>query len=224
MTEPTFLSATRVAYDVIAEDYAAKFGAVMADVPFERAMLSVFAELVDRRLPVADVGCGPGQVTAHLNALGLNAFGVDLSPVMLAAARRAHPALRFEEGSMTALDVADATLAGIVAFYSTIHIPTERLGDVFGEFLRALAPGGLVLLAFQQGNERGHRSQAFGHSIALDYYLREPDAVAALLAEAGFEPCARLIREPSPPDETVPRALLLARKPDRPLSVRYSTR
>jgi hypothetical protein len=30
---------------------------------------------------VADVGCGPGHVTAHLRGLGVDAFGIDLSPV-----------------------------------------------------------------------------------------------------------------------------------------------
>lgn len=212
MTEPTFLQATRVAYDVIAEDYAKRFQANLPDIPFERAMLSLFAELVDAGLPVADVGCGPGQVTAHLNTLGLNAFGVDLSPAMLAAARRTYPALRFDEGSMTALEIADESLAGIVAFYSTIHIPTERLGDVFAEFFRVLAPGGFVLLAFQTGDEHRHRAEAFGHAISLDYYLREPSAVAALLAEAGLDPRAQLTRQPDPPDETVPRAYILARR------------
>jgi trans-aconitate methyltransferase len=38
--------------------------------------------------PVADVGCGPGNVTAHLHTLGLTAFGVDLSPEMVGLARR----------------------------------------------------------------------------------------------------------------------------------------
>nr|WP_019854343.1 methyltransferase domain-containing protein [Actinopolyspora mortivallis] len=33
---------------------------------------------------MADVGCGPGRVTAHLGALGLSVFGMDLSPEMVA--------------------------------------------------------------------------------------------------------------------------------------------
>jgi SAM-dependent methyltransferase len=208
----TFLDQTRVAYDVIADDYGQKFHDVLATVPFERAMLGLFAELVGEGL-VADVGCGPGHVTQHLNELGLNAFGVDLSPAMLAFARRAYPRLRFDEGSMTSLDLPDGSLAGVVAFYSTIHIPTEQLGAVFAGFHRALAPGGHVLLAFQRGNEHRRRSEAFGHEISLDYYLREPESVAELLTQAGFEMLAQLVREPSPPDETVQRAFLMARKP-----------
>jgi len=32
---------------------------------------------------VADVGCGPGHVTAHLHDSGLDAFGIALSPLMI---------------------------------------------------------------------------------------------------------------------------------------------
>ncbi|MGW6474472.1 class I SAM-dependent methyltransferase [Streptomyces nigra] len=53
----------------------------------------------------ADLGSGPGAVTAHLHRLGLTVFGVDLSPGMVALARRAHPALRFHVGSMKDVDL-----------------------------------------------------------------------------------------------------------------------
>ncbi len=54
----------------------------------------------------ADIGCGAGQVTAHLHKLGVDA----LSPGMIATARRDHPGLRFEVGSMTELDLPAAEL------------------------------------------------------------------------------------------------------------------
>lgn len=62
--------------------------------------------------PVADVGCGPGYVTGHLHELGVDAFGIDLSPEMVAIARRDHPDLRLEVGTMTDLDLADESVAG----------------------------------------------------------------------------------------------------------------
>jgi ubiquinone/menaquinone biosynthesis C-methylase UbiE len=62
---------------------------------------------------VADVGCGPGRITAHLRQLGVDALGIDLSPAMIEVARRDHPGLRFEVGSMTDLALADASLAGL---------------------------------------------------------------------------------------------------------------
>ncbi|MFD1939185.1 class I SAM-dependent DNA methyltransferase [Nonomuraea mangrovi] len=171
------------------------------------------AELVQGTGPVADLGCGHGHVTARLHALGLSVLGVDLSPRMVVLARRAHPGLRFDQGSMTALDLPEAALGGIVALHSIIHIPQERLPEVFAEFSRVLAPGGHVLLSFQVGDERVRRTEAFGHAISLDHYLRSPDRVAEFLGGAGFVEVARLVRERDEKNERIQPAYLVARKP-----------
>jgi SAM-dependent methyltransferase len=217
MTESTYLHATRMAYDTVADDYAELLRDELDTKPLDRAMLAAFAEYV--RAPdageVADLGCGPGRITAHLRSLGVNAFGVDLSPKMIAVARRSHPDLRFEEGSMTALDLADESVGGVVAWYSTVHTPPELLPTVFAEIHRVLAPGGHLLIAFKVGDERRHLSQGYGHKLSLDVYWMRPDHIAGLLAEAGLLLDARLIREPDESER--PRsgrqAFFLARKP-----------
>jgi len=213
MTEPTYLTETRRSYDAMATGYTEALDPNLADIPFERAMLAVFADLVrtSGAGPVADLGCGPGYLTAHLNGLGVDAFGIDLSPQMIALARHRHPDLHFTVGSMTALDLPDHGLGGVLASYSTIHLPDQQLPVVFAEFARVLAPGGWLLLAFLAGDEQVHRSEAFGQPITLDYHLRRPGPVADLLTPAGFTVMARLERQPFP-GETIPRAYLLAHK------------
>ncbi|MFI7640865.1 class I SAM-dependent DNA methyltransferase [Nonomuraea sp. NPDC049400] len=214
MTEPDFLRATRASYDAIATDYAELFREELAGKPLDRAMFAAFAELVRGSGPVADVGSGPGLVTAHLHGLGLDVFGVDLSPEMVALARRTHPGLRFEEGSMLDLDLPDGALGGLVANYSIIHIPLELLPDVFAEFHRVLAPGAYALVVFQVGDESGRRTEAFGHEISLDFHRRRPDQIAELMTKAGLVMHATLVREPGAgTSEPTQQALLLARKP-----------
>ena len=136
------LDATRRSYDAVASTYAALFGAELAGKPLDRALLAAFAETVSG--PVADLGCGPGHVTAHLHGLGCAAFGVDLAPEMVAVARRAYPAVSFTVGDMTRLDITSGSLGGIVAFYSVIHLPPDLLPVALAEFARVLAPGGQV--------------------------------------------------------------------------------
>lgn len=223
MTEPEFLRATRAAYDAVAEGYAIRFAAELAAKPLDRAMLAGFAELVRSagNRPVADIGCGTGRVTAHLAALGLAVSGIDLSPGMIEVARQSHPGLRFDVGSMLALDLPDGALGGVLAWYSTIHLPDERLPDAFAEFHRVLAPSGYLLLAFQAGQGTLHRTEALGHVISLDFRRREPDQVAGLLGQAGFMVRARLLREPDDEGEFTEQtrqAFVLAGKPRQPSS------
>jgi SAM-dependent methyltransferase len=206
----TSLEAVRTAYDTVAADYHALVHPMLTGKPFDRAMIAVFAELVTG--PVLDIGCGPGYKTAHLRDLGLDAFGIDLSPEMIAVARREYPGLRYEVGSMLELDVADASVGGVMASYSIIHLPPEKLPVALAEFHRVLAPGGHVLVAFQVGDEVRHLTEGYGHQISLDAHRLPPDRIAAEMEQAGLAMVSRLVREPEEGEKT-PQAVLIARKP-----------
>ncbi|MGH3804460.1 MAG: class I SAM-dependent methyltransferase, partial [Pseudonocardiaceae bacterium] len=107
------------------------------------------------------------------------------------------------------LGLADSSVGGIVAWYSIIHTPPERLPEVFAEFRRVLSPGGQLLIAFQVGDERVRLEHAYGHEISLDVYRLAPDRIVELLRDAGFALHARLVREPQEP-EKLPQAYLMA--------------
>ncbi|MFF0010791.1 class I SAM-dependent methyltransferase [Streptomyces sp. NPDC005374] len=211
MTTADFVTATRTFYDAIAEDYAELFPDEIAGKPLDRAVFAGFAELVGEGGAVADLGCGPGRVTAHLASLGLSVFGLDLSESMLAIARRENPGLRFERGSMLELDLADGSLAGAVSWYSSIHTPVDELPRLFAEFHRVLAPGGHLLIAFQVGDEHRHHDRPWGHPVALTFLRRRPEWIAELLAAAGFAPVVHTVREPHP-NETTQQAALIVRR------------
>ncbi|MEU0235100.1 MULTISPECIES: methyltransferase domain-containing protein [unclassified Streptomyces] len=215
MTEAAHVTATRRAYDTVAADYERLLAGQLDAVPLDRAVIAGFAEEVERSggpRTIGDLGCGTGRVTSHLRSIGAEAFGVDLSPGMVAVARETYPGLRFEVGSMTELDLPDASLGGILSWYSTVHMPEEELALSCAEFHRVLAPGGRLLIAFKAGDERVRLRRAYGHEVALDVYRRSPDRVAELLAAAGLVESARLVREPDPQEKT-PQGFLLARKP-----------
>ncbi|WP_238012443.1 class I SAM-dependent methyltransferase [Dactylosporangium sp. AC04546] len=207
--QAAYLATTSESWTAVAEAYAEESRSALDFKPFGRAMLGVFAELVDGL--VADLGCGPGNTTEHLHRLGLEVFGVDLAPGMVAVARRAYPHLSFEVGTMTALDLPPGELGGILAWYSIVNTPLGDLPRVFAEFHRVLAPGGHVLLGFQVRSESRHVTHGFGSEISLDFHRHPPEAVTGLLGDAGFAVLAQLLREPDDQEHSR-QAHILARK------------
>ena len=210
MTE-SWLSGTRASYDADAAGYAAVVDGLLDANPYLRASLALFADLV-RDVgggPVADVGCGPGHVTRHLHHLGVDAFGIDLSPEMISIARRDHPGLRFEVGTMTDLDLADGSVAGVLAFWSVIHVPDDAVPGVFTQFGRVLRPGCPLLVGFHVGDETHHTAEGHsGRPIDVESHRRRPDQVSRWLRGAGFTIEAELVMRP---DDDVPGAIVVAR-------------
>lgn len=201
-----FLARTRTSYDAMAVDYVAHFGDDLDAYPIDRALLAVFAELV--RGPVVEVGCGTGRVTGHLHSLGVEVRGIDLSPGMLELARAQHPEVLFEEGSLLELDLHD--LAGVVAFYSIIHVPPAHLPLAIEGLARSLRPGGWALLAFQTDSQLTHYDEAWGHAVDLDFHRHAVEDVCALLEQAGLGVMTRVVREPEPGREQTRQGYVLA--------------
>jgi SAM-dependent methyltransferase len=211
--DSTIDDSVRTAYDTVAADYSELLKTALEGKPFDRAMLVAFADLIKTGSLglVADIGCGPGHVTAFLHEQGLNVFGVDVSSQMVAIANKDYPALRFQVGSIRALALENGALRGISAWYSIIHTPPAQLPATFEELSRVLVAGGYLALAFQVGNERVHLEQAYGHSVALDAYRMDPNETTDLMASAGLIVKACLVRHPDA-SEKVSQAYLLAQK------------
>lgn len=202
------MDTVREAYDEMAGEYAEFARGLLESNPFERAPLDLFAESVGDG-PVADLGCGEGRITAYLAGAGLDVSGTDLSPRMIELARGAHPGLRFEVGSLERTGLPSATLAGVVAWYSLIHLPPERIPGALAEFARVLRGGGYALLGFQAADADGD-PVAFDHAV-VEAYRWWPERLGEPARAAGFEVVLRMVRAPRP-GERFDQACLLLRK------------
>jgi len=212
MAQPADLEVVRSSYDRVADNYVAMGVGELAPTPWLRAALAAFAEDVNGLGPVLDVGCGPGTVTAHLAGLGVEVCGVDLSPRMIAHARRLHPGLRFSVASATDLRLADASLGGVLGWWSLFNLPRDVLPGVLVSFARALVPGGQVLVGTHVGNGDVVRAEAYGGvPVTWTTHLWQPEQLAALFAEAGLEPVAELRLSADPSGRA--QVLLAARRP-----------
>ncbi|MEU7529087.1 class I SAM-dependent methyltransferase [Saccharothrix sp. NPDC042600] len=207
-----WLADTAASYDTVAGSYAEFVRDALEREQYLRAALTVFADAVRGAGggPVADVGCGPGQVTARLRGLGVDAFGIDLSPGMVELARREHPGVRFEVGSMTALELPAESVVGVLAWWSLIHVPDEEVPVALGEFRRVVRPGGVVQLGFHVGDVSRLKTEGYGgHPMKVHVHRRQPEKVAGWLREAGFTLDAQWLMQP---DAEVPQAILFARR------------
>ncbi|MBM0231335.1 class I SAM-dependent methyltransferase [Micromonospora sp. STR1_7] len=177
----------RQAYSSVAELYIELFGTseqVHAD-----DLAFIRRHLAGGSGPVLDLGCGPGHITGYLRSLGVDATGIDMVPEFVAYARKAHPNGRYQLGSMDNLDVVDHSVAGILAWYSLIHLPPQDLDGVLARFRRAVVPSGTVVIGFFYGDE----VSAFDHKVVTAY--RWPvDEFSARLTRAGFTEVERLQR------------------------------
>ncbi|MGA8743795.1 MAG: methyltransferase domain-containing protein [Terracidiphilus sp.] len=201
-------------YDRIADDYAHKLFDELDHKPFDCELLKRFAASVKDCGAVCDIGCGPGQVARFLRDAGGEVFGLDLSPRMIAQARRLNPEIEFREGNMLALDLEDASLAGITAFYAIVNVPADSLPLAFSEMYRVLHPGGLLLLSFHIGDDVIRPEELWGNRITMKFYTLQPQRIERLLANAGFTIEDIVERDPYAPEIEYQsrRAYIFARK------------
>lgn len=166
------------AYGVMAEQYIELISSTQVH-PDDLALIA--RHLSIRPGAVLDVGCGPGHLSAHLRSLGVEAIGVDLVPELIDHARVAYPDGRYQLGSMRQLPVSDQSVAGMLAWYSLIHLPPDDLDGVLAELRRAMAPAGTLVAGFFDGDE----VVAFEHKVVTAYYW-PVDVFAERLRQAGF--------------------------------------
>ena len=90
-----------------------------------------------------DVGCGTGNYTCALAALGGNWHGVDVSSEMLEQAKEKSQSVVWQQGSADALPYPDRSFAGVICSLAIHHFP--NLQTSFSEVFRVLDAGSFVL-------------------------------------------------------------------------------
>ncbi len=214
---PDFIRLTREGYDAVAREYAVHYLEELDHKPLDRALLDCLVVDVGSLGPICDLGCGPGEVARYLRSRGADVVGIDLSPTMVAEARRLTPEIPFAVGNLLALDVPDESYGGIAAFYSLIHVPRDRVVDALVECRRVLRPGGLLLLGCHLGAEVVHLDEWWGRSVTLDFAFYTARDLGGRVQSAGLQLVQSLTRPPYPEVEyQSERLYVLARRPAEP--------
>ncbi len=149
---------------------------------------------------VLDVACGSGVVArAIARSVGPAGYvaGLDVSPAMLAAARKAAAeeglTIEWQEGNAGALPFASGTFNLVFCQQGLQFFPDQA--RAVSEMLRVLVPGGRVAITTWRGLDRHPFHAAFDRAvrrrlnssaIQAAFSLGDPIAVAMLLQDAGF--------------------------------------
>ncbi|WP_143738958.1 class I SAM-dependent DNA methyltransferase [Microbacterium sp. Yaish 1] len=178
----------RAAYDTVAAAYAALLPDASFEAPADLAVLERFLAQLPHAARVLDAGCGSGRMLREMRDRrpDLRLVGVDLSPRMIEEARADCSFADLYLADLAELPLADGSVAGVLAWYSVIHANADELAAIADETARVTTAGGLVLLGFQSGRGTRRIERAYGHDVALDAVLHDPQDVAAELVAHGF--------------------------------------
>jgi SAM-dependent methyltransferase len=137
--------------------------------------------------------------------------GLDLSSEMAGLAR--HRLAAALVGDMRSLPIANATLGGLVAFYSLIHVRRAELGRVLAEFFRVLRPGGRVLFSAHEGRGEIELDEFIGEPVRVAATFFELDELVAASRAAGLEITFAERRSPYPSESETVRLYVEAARP-----------
>jgi ubiquinone/menaquinone biosynthesis C-methylase UbiE len=190
-------------FDTTAERYDRRYDESNAAGRLLRRRLEVAAELLGEPAgEVLDVGMGTGRLCAELDRRGWQVSGVDLSPAMVAAARRRLPELtdRLVEGPIERLPFADESFDAVTAT-GVLEYATHDLAAAVAELARVLRLQSVAVLSFprQQSPALLWRSKVlyptvraikrivpFGRPAPLDLPPRSEQEFLAAVDEAGL--------------------------------------
>jgi len=150
-----YLAAIRRDYGRVAEDYERRWRAF--NCAARGWVLARWPEGLAAGARVLDLGCGTGAFLAAVAARdpALELVGLDLTPALLAEARRRVPAARLIEGDAEAPPFTDGAF-DVVCSLNLLHHLHDRNGHA-AELARLCRPGGTIFL----------RTFAGGRSLAM---------------------------------------------------------
>jgi SAM-dependent methyltransferase len=115
------------------------------------------ARLVDAMLArgsrVLDAGCGPGRIGGHLARAGHDVVGVDVDPVLIAAAEEDHPGPRWLVGDLAEFELPDRFDAIVCAGNVVTFLAPSTRVEVLRRFRAHLADGGRAVVGFGAGRD-----------------------------------------------------------------------
>lgn len=171
---------------------------------------------------VLDVGCGSGDLLAHLDQRGFSIAGIDPAPGMVTLTRARVPGADIRSGGADDLPWPDDTF-DLVTAVNALQF-AEDTDDALAELVRVTVPGGAVAVVNWAGRDHNDLdtieaavAQADGDEPRPDGELRVSGGLERLLGSGGVEIVSSgMVEVPwhAADDDTLVRGVLLGEDPE----------
>lgn len=172
---------TRRTYDAVAETYHERTGDIDALLP----AMDRFVDRLPNDARVLDAGCGPGRDAGWLSERGARVVGVDFAAGQLRLATEEAPDAHLAQGDLRSLPLDSASVDGVWAVASLIHVPDETLDDALAELHRVCQPGGTLFTSMKPGDRVEH-TYGYDTDTGRFFVFHEPEPFADRVRDAGF--------------------------------------
>lgn len=188
---------TRKSYNSIADKYHELFQNELDEKPYDRQILTNFAQNFSGQKKILDAGCGPSfHIGNFLVNLGFNVVGIDISDRCIQIAQNLYPSTEFHRMNLIDLQFPNGYFEGIVAYYSIIDTPKDKIQTIFKEFHRVLKSNGKLLVVVKQGEEEEFLEELFGIPTHLFFSQFQEEEICQYFNEGGFKIEFSEIRKP----------------------------
>jgi len=148
-------------------------------------LINEWLQMLPKGSRLLDLGCGAGQDTRYLRSIGHHVIGLDHTLPLLAFASRRSSTLPYILGDIRTLPIANASMDGVWAAASLIHLPKPVARQVFAELAKCVRPGGLFAATITQGRSSGIKTKGW---LPGRYFVRwQKDELAGALHRAGWK-------------------------------------
>jgi len=144
------------------------------------SFLSPLAGCLKPGSTVLDVGCGSGRDLRWFRERGFAPTGFERSRGLAALARK-HSECPVLEGDYEWFDFSETAADALVLVGALVHVPHIPFESVFRNILRALKPGGHVLITLKEGRTE---SEEVG---SRSFYLWQDEDSGEIFSKLGLE-------------------------------------
>lgn len=171
---------TSAVYNTIASDYDDCFNTISGH-------LDDFLNLVQPNGKILDVGCGPGIDSQYMSLKGFDVIGIDNAEQMLVLAKQKQSRAKFILHDIITWNCESNYFDAILASYSLIHIPKNKMQGVLKKFNRILKEKGILSISIHEGKSSEISiTEPFAPNLMTDLNIMSMSEIKQLLEINGF--------------------------------------